>query len=60
MGVLLKNSLVIGSGEKYGVVYSIHPWLDHHLATFEQVCQRLGYQTIAPSISPSYTKHSGR
>ena len=60
MGVLLKNSLVIGSGEKYGVVYSIHPWLEHHIATFEQVCQKLGYQTITPSISPSNTKKHSR
>jgi len=48
--VLLKNSLVIGSGERYGVVYSIHPWLDHHIATFEQVCHKLGYSMNTPEL----------
>jgi len=42
MGILLKNHLVVGSGERYGMVYSIHPWLDHHFATFEDVCGKLG------------------
>ena len=61
MGVLLKNSLVIGSGEKYGVVYSIHPWLDHHVATFEEVCQKLGFPVSTPEIASSKsTKHSKR
>jgi DNA-binding transcriptional ArsR family regulator len=53
MGVLLKNSLVIGSGEKYGIVYSIHPWLHHHFATFELVCEKLGYSTNGVILSAS-------
>ncbi len=61
MGVLLKNSLVIGSGEKYGVVFSIHPWLEYHSATFEQVCQKLGYPVNAPNTSPlKARKHASR
>jgi DNA-binding transcriptional ArsR family regulator len=61
MRVLLKNSLVVGSGERYGVVYSIHPWLDYHLATFEQVCQKLGYPVSTSEIAPSKsTRHSKR
>lgn len=43
MNVLQKNNLVESSGERYGVVYSIHPWLNHHFATFEIICAKLGF-----------------
>jgi DNA-binding transcriptional ArsR family regulator len=50
MSVLLKNNLVLSAGERYGVIYSIHPWLDHHYRTFELVCGELGYAPM-PQIS---------
>jgi DNA-binding transcriptional ArsR family regulator len=40
--VLQKNNLVQSSGRRYGVVYSIHPWLDYHFDLFAQVCGQLG------------------
>ena len=43
MGVLLKNNLVQSSGQRYGVVYSVHPWLEHHYRIFGEVCEQLGY-----------------
>jgi DNA-binding transcriptional ArsR family regulator len=44
MSVLQKNNMVESSGERYGVVYSIHPWLNYHFRTFEKVCAKLGFQ----------------
>lgn len=43
MTILLKNSLVLSSGEHYGVVYSIHPWLEHNFSIFEDLCRKLGF-----------------
>jgi predicted transcriptional regulator len=44
IGILVKNSLIIGTGKRYGMVYSIHPWLEHHMSTFDEVCERLGFR----------------
>jgi DNA-binding transcriptional ArsR family regulator len=43
MTVLQKNNLVLSSGERYGVVFSVHPYLNYHFETFQQVCAQLGY-----------------
>jgi predicted transcriptional regulator len=32
--VLLKNSLIVSSEKRYGAIYMLHPWLDHHFAIF--------------------------
>ena len=45
MAILQKNNLVQSSGERYGVVYSIHPWLNHHIETFQQVCTDIGFSS---------------
>jgi len=47
IGVLLKNSLVVGSGQRYGMIFTIHPWLEHHFETFDEVCLKLGFFTSA-------------
>jgi DNA-binding HxlR family transcriptional regulator len=41
--ILVGSSLVVSTGEKYGVVYSLTEWFDHHFETFEQICQKLGF-----------------
>jgi DNA-binding transcriptional ArsR family regulator len=43
IGVLLKNSLVVCSGQRYGTIFTIHPWLDHNFGTFDEICQKLGF-----------------
>ncbi|MFI5422145.1 MAG: ArsR/SmtB family transcription factor [Nitrososphaerales archaeon] len=41
--VLTKNSLVIGSGGQYGMTYSIHPWLEHNISMFDEICDKIGF-----------------
>jgi predicted transcriptional regulator len=41
--ILVGSSLVMSTGEKYGVVYSLTEWFDHHFETFEQICKKLGF-----------------
>jgi DNA-binding transcriptional ArsR family regulator len=45
IAILQKNNLVLSSGLRYGIIYSIHPWLDHHFKAYEEICTRLGYDT---------------
>jgi predicted transcriptional regulator len=40
--ILMKNSLLVASGEKYGTLYSLNPWFEAHIDVFEQVCGKLG------------------
>lgn len=42
--VLRRNSLVVSSGEKYGMTYFLGPWLESHFEIFETICGRLGYK----------------
>jgi hypothetical protein len=41
--ILVSNSLVVASGEKYGSVFMLSPWFENHFGTFEKVCARLGF-----------------
>ncbi len=41
--VLTKSALVVATGEKYGVVYSLSPWLEGHMDVFDEVCRRLSF-----------------
>jgi DNA-binding HxlR family transcriptional regulator len=41
--VLERNSLVVSAGEKYGIVYMLSPWFEHHFEVFEQICAKLGF-----------------
>jgi predicted transcriptional regulator len=42
--VLRRNSLVVASGERYGMTYFLNPWLESHFEVFEDICRRLGYK----------------
>ena len=39
--VLSRNSMIIGAGEKYGLTYSLSPWLESRFDIFEEVCRKL-------------------
>lgn len=41
--VLHRSSLVIGSGEKYGMTYSLSSWMNGHLGIFDEICATLGF-----------------
>jgi predicted transcriptional regulator len=40
--ILVSNSLIVSSGEKYGSLYSLNPWFEAHIDLFEQICEKLG------------------
>ena len=44
IGVLLRNSLVVGVGERYGVTYSLSPWLEAKFEVFLEICMRLNIE----------------
>ena len=51
--ILVKSSLLVTSGEKYGTVYLLSPWLEHHIETFDRVCAKLGFseaRTSSPAV----------
>lgn len=52
MIVLQRNNLVISTGLRYGVVYSVHPFLLYHFETFVCVCRELGY-SVADDVPSS-------
>jgi predicted transcriptional regulator len=41
--VLQRSSLVVASGEKYGMTYSLSVWMRGHAEIFEEVCKALGF-----------------
>lgn len=41
--ILVTSSLVVASGEQYGAVYSLSPWFEAHIETFDQICAKLGF-----------------
>lgn len=42
--VLRRNSLVVASGEKYGVTYLLTPWLESNYGIFEDICRKLNFE----------------
>jgi len=46
--ILKKNSLVNSTGEAYGLTYFIHPWLEAHMETFDDLCRKLRFRLDAP------------
>ncbi len=42
--VLARSSLVMSAGEKYGVTYSLSPWLEAHAAIFDEICEKLRFR----------------
>jgi DNA-binding transcriptional ArsR family regulator len=49
MEVLRRNSLVLSSGEKYGVTYLLTPWLESNYGVFEEICTRLNFEVKSGS-----------
>jgi len=41
--VLVRNRLVVTSGERYGLTYSVSPWLEHNYALFDEICTKLKF-----------------
>lgn len=44
MEVLQKNSLVESSGDRYGLTYFLHPWLEAHIEVFDDLCKQLKFK----------------
>ena len=42
--ILVNSSLLVSSGEKYGMVYSLNPWFEAHIDIFDQICGKLGFK----------------
>jgi DNA-binding transcriptional ArsR family regulator len=47
--VLRRNSLVVSSGEKYGVTYLLTPWLESNYGIFEEICRKLNFEVKSGS-----------
>jgi predicted transcriptional regulator len=47
--VLKKNSLVTSQGERYGLTYFVHPWLESHYDLFDAVVEKLNLKLGAES-----------
>jgi hypothetical protein len=39
--VLAKSALIIGTGEKYGITYSLTSWLESGIEIFDDICKKL-------------------
>ncbi len=42
--VLHRSMLVVGSGEKYGMTYSLSAWMTSHIGIFDEICATLGFK----------------
>jgi hypothetical protein len=42
--ILMRNSLLVTSGDRYGLVYSLTPWFGAHFEEFDLACAKLGMQ----------------
>jgi hypothetical protein len=42
--VLVTSALLVSSGERYGMVYMLSPWFEHHIEIFDQVCGKVGLE----------------
>lgn len=43
VNILVKNSLVLSQGERYGLTYFLTPFLEAHLDVFEEICKKLNF-----------------
>lgn len=48
--ILLNNSLLIPSGEGYGTLYMLSPWLGHHIELFDEVCESIGIRKLLKNL----------
>src|SRR3974377_1286767 len=44
--ILVNSSLIIPSGEGYGTLYLLIPWLRHHIQIFDEVCASIGISDL--------------
>jgi predicted transcriptional regulator len=44
--VLCKNSLLHSTGERYGRVYFLNPWLESHFDVFEDISKKLKFEQV--------------
>jgi predicted transcriptional regulator len=42
---LVKNSLLVSTGEHYGKMYSLSPWLEQNFQVFEDIVKKLNMRT---------------
>ena len=47
--VLVSNSLLVSSGERYGTVFMPSPWFERHMEIFEEVCEKIGFKKLVKS-----------
>ena len=47
--VLLRNSLIVGTGERYGMTYSLSLWLESKFDLFLEICGKLNLATSIPT-----------
>lgn len=46
--ILQRNSLVVGTGERYGMTYSLSTWMDAKYDLFLEVCGKLKIEVAEP------------
>jgi predicted transcriptional regulator len=46
--VLQQSSVIVASGEKYGVTYSLSPWVSAHMEVFDEICRKLHFDSDKP------------
>jgi predicted transcriptional regulator len=46
--VLKKNSLVGSTGEHYGLMYFLSPWMEAHIEIFDDLCHKLRFKHPDP------------
>ena len=39
--VLTKNSMIVASERRYGAIFTLHPWLEHNIAFFDEICSKM-------------------
>ena len=42
--VLTKNSMLSASGDRYGRMYFLNPWLEAHFEIFEDIARKLKFE----------------
>jgi hypothetical protein len=43
--VLQRSSIIVPSGVKYGVTYSLSPWMSAHIDIFDEICAKLRFNS---------------
>ena len=46
VNILVKNSLVLSQGERYGLTYFLTPFLESHMDVFEEICKKLNFRFL--------------